>query len=144
MSKRFSINMISAITNQGKVHFMLYSEKMHRAKFIEFMQQLIKVSTKKIYFIVDNLSVHHCKEVKEWLSEHTDKIAVFYIPSYSPELNPDEYLNCDLKQGMSAKKAPKNAQTLEKNVQNHMDMLQNNSDRVKKYFKHESIKYAAA
>jgi diphthamide synthase subunit DPH2 len=144
MSKRFSINMISAITNQGKVYFMLYSEKMNGTKFIEFMQQLIKVSTKKIYFIVDNLSVHHCKEVKEWLSEHKDKIAVFYIPSYSPELNPDEYLNCDLKQGMSAIKAPKNVQTLEKNVQNHMDMLQDNPERVKKYFKHESIKYAAA
>jgi len=143
MSKKFSVNMISAITNQGKVEFLLYSDSMNTDKFIEFMQQLIKSSQKKVYFIVDNLKVHQSKIVKQWTEENKDKIALFYIPSYSPELNPDEYLNCDLKQGMSAKKAPKDIETLTNNVQNHMDMLQGNPERVKKYFKHKAIQYAA-
>lgn len=142
MSKRFSVNMVSAITNQGKVQFMLYSENMNADKFIEFMQQLIKSSTRKVYFIVDNLRVHHSKIVKDWIEENKDKIAVFYIPSYSPERNPDEYLNCDLKQGLSTKKSPKNKEVLESNVQDHMEMLQNKPERIMKYFKHESIKYA--
>lgn len=144
MSKRFSINMVSTITNQGKVQFMIYSENMNADKFIEFMQLLIKGSTKKIFLILDNLKVHHSKIVKEWLSKHTDKIEVFYLPSYSPERNPDEYLNCDLKHGMSSKPAPKNVEKLSENVDAHMTMLQQSPDRVKSYFKHKSIEYAAA
>lgn len=143
MSKRFSVNMVSAITNQGKVQFMIYSDNMNADKFIEFMQQLIKSSTRKVYFIVDNLRVHHSKIVKEWAEENKDKIALFYIPSYSPERNPDEYLNCDLKQGLSVRKSPKDKETLQQNVQNHMDMLNINPDRIIKYFKHQSIQYAA-
>jgi len=143
MSKKFSVNMISAITNQGKVQFLLYSDTMNADKFIEFMKQLVKSSSQKVYFIVDNLRVHHSKIVKEWLEENKEKIALFFIPSYSPELNPDEYLNCDLKQGMSAKKSPKNKEILQNNVQSHMDMLREKPERVKKYFEHKSINYAA-
>ena len=143
MSKKFSVNMISAVTNQGKVQFLLYSDTMNADKFIEFMQQLIKSSAQKVYFIVDNLRVHHSKIVKDWVEENKEKIALYFIPSYSPEMNPDEYLNCDLKQGMSAKKSPKSVDILQSNVRNHMCMLQEKSERVKKYFEHKSIKYAA-
>jgi transposase len=145
MSKRFAVNMISTVTNQGKVRFMIYSTNMNAQKLIEFMEQLIKGSEKKIYLILDNLRVHHSKLVKEWLAkeEIRDEIAVFHLPSYSPEKNPDEYLNCDLKQGLSAKPSPKNASKLEENVKNHMDMLMENPDRVAKYFNHPDIKYAA-
>jgi len=99
MSKRFSVNMISTVTNQGKVQFMIYSSNMNAQKLIEFMQQLIKGSQKKIYLILDNLRVHHSKIVKEWLAleDIKEKIAVFHLPAYSPEKNPEEYLNCDFK-----------------------------------------------
>ncbi len=143
MSKRFSVNMVSAITNQGKVQFMVYSENMDAGKFIEFMQQLIKSSSRKVYLILDNLRVHHSKTVKSWEEENKGKIALFFLPSYSPEKNPDEYLNCDLKQGLSAKKSPKNKEALQSNVQDHMVMLQNTPERVAKYFKHKDIQYAA-
>lgn len=145
MSKRFSVNMISTVTNQGKVQFMIYSTNMNSQKLIEFMEQLIKGSEKKIYLILDNLRVHHSKVVKEWLAkeEIKDKIAVFHLPAYSPEKNPDEYLNCDLKQGLSAKPSPKNVSKLEENVKNHMEMLVENPTRVAKYFKHPDIQYAA-
>jgi transposase len=145
MSKRFSINMISTVTNQGKVQFMIYKENMNSQKLIEFLEQLIKSSSKKIYLILDNLRVHHSKIVKEWLEkeENKPKIAIFYLPAYSPEKNPDEYLNCDLKQGLSSKPAPKNIIKLEENLENHMNMLVENPHRVMKYFKHKDIKYAA-
>jgi len=100
MSKRFSINMISSVTNQGKVQFMVYSENMNADRLIQFMEQMIKSSNRKIFLILDNLRVHHSKLVKEWLEGKKDKIEVFYLPSYSLKKNPDEYLNCDLKQGM--------------------------------------------
>jgi transposase len=100
MSKRFSVNMISTVTNQGKVEFMVYSQNMNADVLILFMTQLIKNKTRKVYLILDNLRVHHSKVVKNWLDGKESKIELFYLPSYSPEKNPDEYLNCDLKQGL--------------------------------------------
>lgn len=143
MSKRFSINMISTVTNQGLVQFMIYKENMNSDVLIRFLEQLIKTQENKVFLILDNLRVHHSKVVKKWVAEHAEKIALFYLPSYSPDRNPDEYLNCDLKYGLSDKPAPKTQEKMKENLENHMNMLQNNSERVTKYFRHQSIKYAA-
>jgi transposase len=107
MAKRFSVNMISTVTNKGKVEFMIYTGSMNADRLIEFMKQLIKNKSQKIFLILDNLRVHHSKIVKQWVTENIEKIELFYLPSYSPEKNPDEYLNCDLKYGLSDKPAPK-------------------------------------
>ena len=143
MGKRLSLNMISTITNQGKVRFMTYKGTMNSDMLIKFLIRLTKDKNKKIYLILDNLKVHHSKLVKQWEEKNIAKIALFFLPSYSPEINPDEYLNCDLKYGLSQKAMPKNDEQLKKNVQSHMKLLQRKPDRVIKYFKHESIKYAA-
>jgi len=144
MGKRLSLNMISTVTNQGKVRFMTYKGIMDADRFIEFLKRLTKNAEKKNYLILDNLRVHHSKKVKAWVKENQDKISLFYLPSYSPERNPDEYLNCDLKFGLSQKVTPRNERDLAKNVNSHMRLLQKNPERVAKYFQHQSIKYAAA
>jgi len=143
MAKKFTVNMVSTVTNKGKVEFMIYSGIMNSDRFIEFMEQLIKGKNRKIFLILDNLRVHHSKIVKEWVEQNIESIELFYLPSYSPEKNPDEYLNCDLKYGLSDAPAPKNIKQLKDNVTKHMLMLQQNSDRVKKYFNHKDINYAA-
>ena len=143
IAKRFSVNMVSTVTNQGQVRFMIYSGSMNADRLIEFMRQLIKNEKQKIFLILDNLRVHHSKLVKAWAAAHREAIELFFLPSYSPEKNPDEYLNCDLKYGMSEKPAPKNEKQLRENVENHMTMLTQNSERVKKYFNHQEINYAA-
>jgi transposase len=145
MAKRFSVNMISTVTNRGKVQFMIYSGSMNSDRLIEFMEQLIKGNKTKIFLILDNLRVHHSKPVKEWLDneDNKTKIEVFYLPSYSPDRNPDEYLNCDLKQGLSNKPSPKKQEKLTTNIEDHMEILQQSPERIMKYFKHDSIKYAA-
>lgn len=143
MSKRFSINMISTVTNQGLVQFMIYKENMNSDVLIKFLEQLIKSQEKKVFLILDNLRVHHSKIIKKWVEEHFETIELFYLPSYSPERNPDEYLNCDLKYGLSDKPAPKSQEKMKENLENHMKMLQNDNERVANYFKHESINYAA-
>ena len=66
---RFSVNMISTITNQGKVRWMIYDGKMNAALFIVFLTQLIAGATKKVFLIVDNLSVHDAAAVNEWLGQ---------------------------------------------------------------------------
>ena len=82
--------MISAITNTGKSMFALYDTSINVERFIDFMQGVIDSNDKKVYLIVDNLRVHHAKLVKAWIKEHEDQIAIFYLPPYSPEFNPDE------------------------------------------------------
>lgn len=89
-AKRAHISMVSAITNEGKVRFMVYRESMTQDKLITFMSRLIRDTGRKVYLILDNLKVHHAKKVAQWLTAHHEQIAVFYLPSYSPELNPDE------------------------------------------------------
>jgi len=143
MAKRLSMNMISTVTNQGKVRFMIYSGTMNSQQLIKFLKRLTKGSKNKIYLILDNLRVHHSKLVKQWEEKNNEKIRLFYLPSYSPERNPDEYLNCDLKLSLSNKPSPKNEAQLKSNLNSHMRCLQKNSTKVANYFKHESIKYAA-
>lgn len=142
-ANRTSTNMISAVTNQGKVRFQIFDGTMNADRLIAFCQRLIKSAGRKVYLILDNLRVHHAKIFKAWLAEHEDEMSVFYLPSYSPELNPDEYLNCDLKAGVHSGKPARTKQALKKKVLSHMRMLQKKPKRVAKYFQHEKIAYAA-
>jgi len=142
-ANRASINMISAITNQGKVRFRIFEGAMNADVLIEFMMRLLKDAKRKVFLILDNLRVHHAKPVKEWLKQHEKMIKVFYLPAYSPELNPDEYLNCDLKAGVHSGKPARNKEQLKQKTSRHMRMLQRKPARVRKYFKHQKISYAA-
>lgn len=137
------LNMISTVTNQGKVRFMFYHGSMNARRLIMFMRRLIKDAKRKVFLVLDNLRVHHAKKVKDWLADRTAQIEVFYLPSYSPDLNPDEYLNCDLKAGVSAKPDSRQKLGMRRTALSHMRMLQQRPDRVQKYFKHPSIRYAA-
>jgi len=76
---------------------MFCRDNMNSKRLITFLRRLTKDVGRKVYLILDNLRVHHSELVKKWLDKHKDKIEVFYLPSYSPELNPDEYLNNSLK-----------------------------------------------
>jgi transposase len=95
--ERFRVNMISSIANQGTVRFMIYGGRMNAELFIVFLARLIDGAEKKIFLIVDNLRVHEAARVRDWVSEREDRIELFPLPKYAPELNPDEYLNCDVK-----------------------------------------------
>jgi transposase len=141
---RFSVNMISTLTNQGKVRWMIYTGKMNAALFIVFLTQLIAGASKKVFLVVDNLSVHDANAVEEWLAEHKDKIEVFYLPKYAPERNPDEYLNCDVKGNINTDGLPKDREELKGKLHRFMQKLSKLPGRVASYFKHKFIQYAAA
>ena len=142
-AKREKISLISSVTNQGKVRFMVYKKAMNATIMKKFMRRLIKDTDGKLFLILDNLRAHHSKAIKKWLEEHKDEIEVFYLPSYSPELNPDEYLNCDLKIGVHSKTPARTESELKTKAISHLRMLQKKPKRVKKYFEHPKIAYAA-
>ena len=142
-AKKFKINMISAITNTGKTMFSLYDESINVDRFIEFLQKVIDSSDKKVYMIVDNLRVHHANLVKDWVEENNEKIALFYLPAYSPDYNPDEYLNQDYKRNANKNNIPKTKTQLKKNTLNYMNNIVKNPKKVANFFKHNKIRYAA-
>lgn len=142
-AKRERISMISSITNQGQVRFMFYRDSMNSKRLIEFMRRLTKDAGRKVFLILDNLKVHHSKVVKDWLEANKEKIEVFYLPSYSPELNPDEYLNNSLKGRVHSGERANTAKQLESKARKHMRNLQNNRYKVKRFFEHPCVSYAA-
>ncbi len=142
-AKRFKINMVSSITNRGKLRFMVYEQNMDADLFITFLQKLIQSSDKKVFLILDNLRVHHAKIVKAWVEEHQEQIALFYLPAYSPDLNPDEYLNNDFKRNVNKEHIPITKKELHQNTEKFMNMLSESPTRIANYFKHPKIDYAA-
>jgi transposase len=141
--KWLKANMISAITNRGEVRFMIYSEKMNQQMFISFLERLISTFPCKVMLIIDNLKVHHGKKVADWITEHSKKVELFFIPAYSPDLNPDEYLNRDLKKNVNAHIIPRTESELNMNLLSFMEKPQKLPDRMMSYFNSSPIKYAA-
>lgn len=141
--KREKLSMIATATNQGKARWMIIDDAFNADKLIEFLGALVKDTGKKVFLILDNLRVHHSKPVKAWLAGRTDKIEVFYLPSYSPELNPEERLNADLKLAIGKKVPVKTKTKLRDATQQHMDMLKANPGRVRSFFQDDKVKYAA-
>ncbi|MFT7548359.1 MAG: transposase [Candidatus Azotimanducaceae bacterium] len=142
-SNRHRTNLISSISNQGTMRFMIYEETFTAQTFIKFLSRLIRDSGKKVFLILDNLRVHHSRKVKEWLSDKTEQIELFFLPSYSQELNPDEYLNADLKAKMSAGEPVHKRDHMKKKVLSHLRSIQKQPARIRSYFKAENIRYAA-
>lgn len=142
-AKRFHSSLISAINNQGKMQWMALHQALNVECFLKFLRQLIKCRKRKIILIVDNLRVHHAKDVKEWLEKNKERIEVYYLPSYSPEINPDEYLNNDLKQNLNKEGVPSSKTKLDEKVSDSMSMLKNNRKKVRAFFRHPKVRYAA-
>ncbi len=142
-NKREGLSIISTVTNQGKVRWKVFDGAMNADILIDFFKRLIKDAKRKVYLILDNLRVHHARRVKDWLADHDEEIEVFYLPSYSPELNPDECLNADLKDGVTRRAPARSKAQLKKAAISHLRKLQKSPRRVRKYFEHKPVRYAA-
>ena len=141
--QRFSLNMISAISNKGHLQFMILEGRFNGEVFKTFLQQMIKYSRQKIYFVTDGHPAHKTKMLNEWLAENKDRIEVFFLPPYSPELNPQEYVNQDVKTNIIGKKRPINKAQMRTNIEDFMNGRKNDRKQVQKYFHVNHVRYAA-
>lgn len=139
---KLRINMISAITNQGKLRYMFYRTSLNAKVFLTFLKRLTKESNRKIFLIVDNLKSHHAIIVREWLEQHKEEIELFFLPPYSPEYNPDEYLNGNLKREMAKKGYSTTIDDLETKARGIMKTIQNSHEHISNFFKAKYVKYA--
>ena len=140
---RFSQSMISSLTNQGKLRFMVYDGALNATIFLDFLKRLVRDAVQKLFLIVDNLRVHRARIVTTWVEANKDKIELFYLPPYAPDRNPDEFLNNDLKQAMARRRTPRDKAGLKSGLTSYMYGLQKRPAKIKAFFEAPSLRYAA-
>ena len=141
-AKRFHSSMISALNNQGKLEWMALKDAMNSEIFLIFLKQMIKYRRRKVILIVDNLKVHHSKPVTEWCDANKKRIELVFLPSYSPQINPDEYLNNGLKQSLATNPPARDKSHLDAMVWVFMRLLACTHERVMAFFRHPDAAYA--
>lgn len=139
---RFSCNMISTITNLGKLSFMVFHENFTEDVFLKFLKRLVHQYNRKVFLIVDNHRAHKSKKVKKWLTENVKCIKIFYLPSYCPELNPDEFLNQDIKSYMGKQRVHTKAEMLN-NLNKHLRMRQKQPNVIQNFVRGCDLRYVA-
>ncbi len=97
---RFSVNAMSAISTKGRMHFMVFTETFDADVMCRFLDRLAGHFGHKVRLVVVGHFAHRSRKVRAWLAEHPDRIELHFLPSYSPELNPDELVNADLKRSL--------------------------------------------
>ena len=141
--RRAGLGLISAVTNKGELRWMVLDGAVKAPSLIRFLGRLIQDANGKVFLIWDNLPVHQAQVVRGWLAERMEQIEVFYLPSYSPELNPDEGLNADLKHAVTRRPPARGKPELKRAVISHMRRLARLPDRIRSFFGHPSFRYAA-
>jgi transposase len=125
------------------MRWKIFSGALNAKILIGFLERLTRQQRWKLFLILDNLRVHHSKLVKQWLAENAAKIEVFYLPSYSPELNPDELLNADLKQKVTTAAPARTKRGLTRTAVRTLRSIQKQPQRVQHYFQQKDVRYAA-
>jgi transposase len=143
-AKRFGFSVMSAVTNRGSARWMVYKGALHAALLIRFMERLVRqMKGRKVYLILDNLRVHHSAPVKAWLAEHPEEIEVHHLPSYSPELNPDERLNRSLKSKLGQLPAAQDERTLHRQTVGQLRSCHRQPGLIRGFFNSTTTQYAA-
>ncbi len=141
--KRAGLGLISAVTNKGELRWMVLDGAVKAPGLIRFLGRLVRDVGRKVFLILDRLPVHRSARVRAWLAGREAEIEVSYLPPYSPELNPDEGVNGDLKQGVTRKAPTRSKQQLKRAVIGHMRKLSKSPRRVRSFFAHKTFRYAA-
>ena len=136
--KRANLGLVSAVTNKGELRWMVLDGAVKAASLLRFLARLVRDVERKVFLILDRLPVHRSARVRAWLARREAEIEVFYLPGYSPELNPDEAVNGDLKQAVTGKAPARSKAQLKRAAIGHMRKLSKRPDRVRSFFGHRA------
>ena len=143
-SKRFGFSVMSAVTNKGSARWMVYQGALNAALLLKFLARLVRAATgRKVYLILDNLRVHHSAPVKDWLAAHTGQIAVYHLPSYSPELNPEERLKRALKSKLTHPPSPRDERQLHRQTVAQLRSCHKQPALIQGCFQSDATRYTA-
>ena len=141
--QRFGCNMISAITNRGAVRFIVFKERFTSVLFLRFLKRLIKDVRRPVFLIVDRHRVHRALAVKQWLRSNAKSIRLFFLPTYSPELNPDELLNNDVKGNAFRIRRPATQSEMVHRVRGYLHKRQKMPWVIQNFFPKSTVCYAS-
>jgi transposase len=143
--QRFGANVISAISNKGRLQFSVFKQRFTAAVMIDFLARLVRQAEgQKIILILDGHPVHRAKKVREWVAAHAEQIELQYLPGYSPELNPTELLNQDVKTNALGRRRPRSQDELIGETRSYLRSTQRRPQLVARYFDGEHVRYANA
>ena len=140
--RRFGCNMISTITNRGQLYFMVFKERFTARVFLRFLKRLRRQVGRKVILIVDEHPVHKAGETTRWLKKQEKNLQMYFLPPYSPELNPDELLNQDVKTNAVGRRRAIDQADLMANVRGYLRSTQKMPHVVRSYFQEEHVRYA--
>lgn len=140
---RHSLNLVSAVSAKGSMRFMTVKGKLTAGRFIEFLERLLKNQTTPIFLIVDGHPVHRSVRVKTFVESTEGRLKLFYLPAYSPELNPDEQVWNQLKNHRIGKMFIKSLDDMIKKVASALRSIQRSPALIRSFFKHKECCYAA-
>src|SRR5919202_6383781 len=138
--KRARLSLVSAVANKGELRWMVADGAVNAPTFIRFLQRLVRDARRKVFLILDRLKVHRARLIQDWLVAHQAEIEAHYLPAYSPELNPDEGVNADLKQAVTRKAPARSRQQLMRAALSHMHSLSKQPRRIRSIFGHKTFR----
>ena len=141
--QRFGCNMLSAITNRGHLLFLVFKQRLTSVVFVSFLRRLVRQVGRKAFLIVDGHPAHRSALVKRWLAGQSARLRVFYLPWYSPKLNPDELLNQDVKSNAVGRRRPADQREMLANVRGYLRSTQKQPHIVRNFFHEDNVRYAA-
>src|SRR6266508_474976 len=143
--KRFGVNLISAISNQGRLRFRLFEGSFAGPVFIDFLRRLLRdLAGRKVHLIVDGHPVHRAKLVSAWVAQRPTRIDLHFLPGYSPELNPVELLNNDVKANAAGRRRARTVVELTGEWRAYVRRRQRQPEVVARFFTHPDTCYATA
>lgn len=141
--QRFGMNLISAISRKGQMHFNVVKGRVTAEVFVEFLKRLIRGRRQPIFLIVDGHPTHKASAVKRFIEKNKDRLQLFLLPPYSPELNPDELVWNDLKTHMLGRMKITDAKQMEKSVLGRLRWMKSQPEHVASFFHAPDTRYAA-
>ncbi|NES98890.1 MAG: IS630 family transposase, partial [Desertifilum sp. SIO1I2] len=128
-------NVISNVTPEGEMLHWLFPGNMNAETFIEYLEHLVAWSPRKIFLFLDRHPSHTAKKVDRWLEEHADQIEVTWLPRYSPQYNPVEFMNNDLKQNLKTKPLPETSEGFRQTLRCILEEIARMPERIRGYFR---------
>ena len=139
---RYSVNMISAVSAQGKLHFMLVEGTVDSDVFIGYCERLLHDNQgKPVFLIVDGHPSHRSKRTKEWVASMEGRLRLFYLPGYSPQLNPDEWVWKNVKHDRIGRAGVTSFEDLREKAVGALERLAGMPELVRSFFRDPDLHY---
>ena len=141
---RFSLNMLSAVSAQGALRFMVHEGTVNATVFIDFCRRLLRDHPGPVYLVVDGHPAHRARATTEFVASTQSRLRLFLLPGYSPELNPDEWVWKNVKLDRTGKTTVTSKDDLKATVISALRRLQKLPALVRGFFADPCLRYITA